>query len=186
MTKIDHDESIAFNRLVIETTFLEKIGVFCIWIIGATSLPIVSLSMLYGSIKFNWFNDSAIQIIIAQIINFGIFIFVITGLIINRKLTKISVSSNVNTRLISKNAISIFKETFVEKDTGRELIVSIKPGLFASYRQLIFLFDMTNIYINCRTYARMELISPLHWIIHRKLIKRLKEEIQSTTAQHTV
>lgn len=182
MTEIDYDKSIASDRLAIETTFLEKIGVFFIWIIGAISLPIISLSMLHGSLKFNWFNDSAFQIIIAQIVNFGIFGFVITGLLINRNLTKISVISNVSPRFISKNAISVFKKTHIEKDTEKVLIVSIKPGLFANYRQLIFLFDKTNIYINCRTYARIELISPVHWIVHKRIINRLIKEIKSTTA----
>jgi len=183
MTLIDFDKSITDNRLYIQTSFIEKYGVFCIWIIGSISLPFISLTMLYSSLKFNWFNDSAIQIIILQIINFSISIFVIIGLIINRNLTKISNSSNIDSRLLLKDVITIFKKTIIEKETDKELIVSIKTGFFSNYRQLIILFDKKDIYLNCRTYARSELISPVHWIIHKRIIKNLIKEIKSTTAR---
>jgi hypothetical protein len=186
MIMIDFEKSITDNRLYLKTSFIEKFGVFCYWIIGSISLPFISLTMLYGSIKFNWFYDSALQIIILQIINFGISIFVMIGLIKNRNLTKIIIPSNIDSRLLLKNLITNFKKAIIEKETDKELIVSVKTGFFLNYRQQIFLFDKKDVYLNCRTYARSELISPVHWIIHKRIIMNLIKEIKSTTAQHAV
>jgi hypothetical protein len=176
---IDFDKSITDKRLYLQTSFVEKFLVFCVWIIGSISLPFISLTMLYGSLKFNWFYDSAIQIIILMVINFGVSIFVITGLIINRNLTKVSVASNVNPRLLLKDELTMFKSTFIERDSEKELIVNITQGIWRSNKQLIFLFDKSDIYINCMTYARSELISPVHWLIHKKIIKSLIKEIKA-------
>ena len=155
MIMIDFDKSINDKRLYIKTSFIEKFGVFCVWIIGSISLPFISLTMLYGSLKFNWFYESAIRIGILQIINFGISIFVIIGLIINRNLTMISIPSNIDSRLLLKDLMTNFKNAKIEKETDKELIVSIKNGFFSNYRQLIILIDK-KIVANFNIFSRIK------------------------------
>ena len=179
MIKIDYNKSIQKQRLVVKTTFLDKLGVFCIWIFGSLSFILISLSMLYGSLKFNWFYESAIQIILVQLICFSISAFVAIGLIRNNYLTKIRVSSNDQAKVLVRKSVEIFKSYSIECDNDRELVVDISPRLFANGREIIVLFDKNDIYLNCKTYGRTDLISPIHWVVNKRIIAKLVKEIKA-------
>ncbi|NOU59618.1 hypothetical protein [Marinifilum caeruleilacunae] len=176
---IDYKKSMLFQRLIIKTSFLDKIGVLFVWILGSTALISMSLSMLIGSLKFNWFNDSATEIILAQIISFSIFLFVMAGLIINNNLIRVKITSNENPRDVVKNSLKLFNERIIHRDNEKELVLSINSGPFAYNRHLIALFENQYVYLNCRTYARGDLISPVHWVVHKRIINKLIKEINT-------
>lgn len=180
--KIDYKKSIFLNKLVFKKGWFSRLTDDIVWITLIIAFPAISLSMLYGSIKFNWIQDSLLPVLISQLVAFGISSFLIIRLLTMDNL--IVAKGNIENNRSWIQEICKDLEYGVVTNNKNYLVAVLKPGLFAWHRYIYVIYDDDKVLINCITYGLHGLKSPFHRMIDKKIINKIITGLENKVRRH--
>lgn len=179
---LDYKESIFSKKLTFKKGWFSRLTDNIVWITMIIAFPAISLSMLYGSIKFNWIQDSLMPVMISQLVAFGVSSFLIIRLSTMDKLivAKGNIDNNRNWIL------EICKEFDYGVVTNNKnfLVAILKPGLFAFHRYVYVIYDKDKVLLNCMTFGRGDLKSPFHRMIDKRIVNKVVTEFENKVRRH--
>jgi hypothetical protein len=180
--KIDFKKSINSKRLIFKKGWFSRFTDNAVWIFMIIAFPVISLSMLYGSIKFNWIHDSLPQVLIMQFVGLGLSSFMIFRL---STMDRLVVAKGVidNNRQWIQEICKELKYGIVT-DNKKCLVAVLKPGLFAWHRYLYVIYDNDKVLINCITYGLHGLKSPFHRMIDKRIINKITTGLENKVRRH--
>lgn len=168
--KVDYKESIISNKLTFKKGRFSRLADNVIWITMIIIFPVMSLIMLYGSIKFEWIQESILPVVISQLIAFGISTFLTIRLSTMDRLILAKGNIDNNRSWIRKICKDL--DYGLMTDNKNYLVAVLKPGLFAWHRYVYVVYDKDKVLINCITYGLHGLKSPFHRMIDKKIVNK--------------
>lgn len=180
--KVDYIESISAKKLIFKKGWFSRLTENVIWITMIIVFPVMSLSMLYGSIKFDWIHESIVPVVISQFIAFGISSFLIFRLSTMDRL--IPIMGNIDNNRSWIKEICKDLDYGVMTDNQNYLVAALKPGFFAWHRYVYVIYDKDRIFMNCITYGLHGLKSPFHRMIDNRIVDKIKTRFENNVRRH--
>ena len=180
--KVDYIELISLNKLIFKKGWFSRITDNVIWITMIIVFPVMSLLMLYGSIKFDWIHESIVPVVISQFIAFGISSFLIFRLSTMDRL--IPAMGNIDNNRNWIKEICKDLDYGVVTDNQNYLVAVLKPGFFAWHRYVYVIYDKDRVLMNCITYGLHGLKSPFHRMVDNRIVDIIKIQLENNVRRH--
>ncbi|MFV0593893.1 MAG: hypothetical protein ACK5M7_21145 [Draconibacterium sp.] len=180
--KLNYKESIFSNKLIFKKSWFSRLTDNIVWITMIIAFPVMSLSMLYGSIKFNWLQDDLLPVLISQLVAFGISSFLIMRLSTMDKLMVAKGNIDKNRNWIQEICKDL--DYGVVTDNKNFLVAVLKPGLFAWHRYIYVIYNKDKVLLNCITYGLHGLKSPFHRMIDKRIVNKVITEFENKVRRH--
>ena len=182
-------ECIKKGRVIYNISFWNKFWTLLLPVF-LTILLLFVLFIAFESLYDNPQNDYFWQILIGSS---GLFIFIVSLIILYFKIDNISKFSGESRSQNKKNVLQFIKDNKCEINykSNDYIIVSIKSKFLSYYnfRNLTILFEGNNVYYNCVTFENIAISglyikdfkSPFFWLVNKKVEKKLHSFLEDNS-----